>query len=407
MPLNEDVQRPPDQRLILLQADSALQLHQALVALLLDRVIDMIWQRRAGRTQFIAVLKSADAVEFQIARHLQQRLKLFFRFARVADDECRAHGQRRHQFAQRPNRLVNPFHLRGPLHALQGLAVAMLQRDIEIGQHLLVPRHRLHQAPRHITGIGVQDAQPGDARRRFHNRVQQMRQPVFQSQVIAVIGAVLRDQHDFFDAHHLQPHRLRYDRFQRSAHRRALDPGNGAESAGTPATIGDLQISGGALHARSQHAALIAPDHIGVARQMIKRLGMFAPAQPPDEIEDVHPAPRADDAIQPGYLLGKRIAIALRQAAGRDHHLVGALDLHQLAQGINRFFFGRVDEAAGVDDQHLSRAGVADAAHAFMVQHLRHALAVHGVLGAAQAEQVVSVLAFCRFRQVDSFASAN
>ena len=51
------------------------------------------------------------------------------------------------------------------------------------------------------------------------------------------------------------------------------------------------------------------------------------------EIKDIHPAPRADHAIQPGHVLHQRIAVALRQAAGRDHHLVSPLDLNQLAQG--------------------------------------------------------------------------
>ena len=113
---------------------------------------------------------------------------------------------------------------------------------------------------------------------------------------------------------------------------------------------------------------------------------MFAFSQARDELEDVHPTACADDAVQARHFLHERIAVALRQASGRDHHLVAALDLDQFAQRLDRLFFRRVDESAGIDDQHFRRPGVADAAHAARFKDLRHALAVDRVLGAAQAE---------------------
>ena len=86
---------------------------------------------------------------------------------------------------------------------------------------------------------------------------------------------------------------------------------------------------------------------------MIQRFRMHPTAQPRNQVKDIHPASGADDAIQAGHLLHQGVAIALRQAAGRDHHLIRPLNLDQFAQGINRFLLGRIDEAAGIDDQHF------------------------------------------------------
>lgn len=78
------------------------------------------------------------------------------------------------------------------------------------------------------------------------------------------------------------------------------------------------------LHAGAQDAALIAADGRCVGRQVVERLRVFARAQATDQIEDIHPAARADHAIQPLHLSCKLGAVALRHAAGGDQVLIGA-----------------------------------------------------------------------------------
>ena len=124
---------------------------------------------------------------------------------------------------------------------------------------------------------------------------------------------------------------------------------------------------------------------------MIQRTGMGPLAQAGNEVEDVHPAPRANHPVQAGHRLHQRIAIALRQTASRNHHLVSPLDVHQLAQHIDGFPLGGIDEAAGIHNHHLGRIGIPDAAHALLLENLRHAFAVNRVLGAAKADQKILV----------------
>ena len=55
--------------------------------------------------------------------------------------------------------------------------------------------------------------------------------------------------------------------------------------------------------------------------------------------------------------------------------------------GIDRFLLGRVDEGAGVDDQHVGGLRVADDARARVVEEAHHDFAVDEILGAAEADE--------------------
>jgi hypothetical protein len=106
---------------------------------------------------------------------------------------------------------------------------------------------------------------------------------------------------------------------------------------------------------------------------------MFAVTQAADEVKNIHPAPRADHAVQPWHFLHQIRAVPLRQAAGGDHHLVFTLAVGQFAQGVNRFLLGGVNKAAGIDDQYFGLIRVANAAHPVLVEHLRDAFRVHRI----------------------------
>ena len=254
-------------------------------------------------------------------------------------------------------------------------------------------RHRLDQARRDVTRIGVHDADPRDVRRGGNNGVEQLRHAIFHAHIRAVIAGVLRDQDDLFDAHRFEAHRLSDNRLQWAADHRAFDLGDGAKGTGAAAAIGDLEVGARALHAGTEHAALVQADDFRLVRQVIEWFGMLTDAQSRHEVEDIHPAARADHAVESRHFLYQVRAVALRQAARRDHHLPAAAAVHQLAQHINRLLFGGVDEAAGIDDQHLGLVLVGDADHAVLVKYLRHALGIDRVLGAAEADQIVFVFA--------------
>ncbi len=78
----------------------------------------------------------------------------------------------------------------------------MLQRHIEIGQDLLAAGHHLDQPVGDIARVRVHDADPVHVRHGVRQVLQQDGQPVLQAQVMAVVGGVLRDQHQLAHALH-------------------------------------------------------------------------------------------------------------------------------------------------------------------------------------------------------------
>ena len=103
----------------------------------------------------------------------------------------------------------------------------------------------------------------------------------------------------------------------------------------------------------------------------------------------------ADDAIDVGHFLEQRIALALREAAGDDHgaNLALLLEVEHLADDTQRFLSGRLDEAAGVDDDDVGAAGIGHQGVAVLRELAEHALGVHEVLGTAEADERVGALA--------------
>ena len=161
--------------------------------------------------------------------------------------------------------------------------------------------------------------------------VKQLRQPILHPQVVTVIGGILGDQDDLVHAHLLQRAGLGQDRRRRAADRRALDQRDGAEGARAAAAIGDLEVGAGALHRRPQGLALVGADGRG-GGQVVERLRVCALAQTLHHLDNIHPAPRAQDAVDARHLAAHLGAVALRQAAGGDQDLPLALVGCQLRQ---------------------------------------------------------------------------
>ena len=96
-------------------------------------------------------------------------------------------------------------------------------------------------------------------------------------------------------------------------------------------------------------------------------LGARAAADAVDEIDDVHPAAGADDAVEAGHFGGQLRAPQLREAAGGDELLALLLGACQFAQAVDAFVAGGADEAARIDDEHVRLPRFFDAAVAGFV----------------------------------------
>ena len=110
---------------------------------------------------------------------------------------------------------------------------------------------------------------------------------------------------------------------------------------------------------------------------------------PIDDVRDLLAAEDADDVIDAGHFLQQLVLLAFGQAAGHDDGADPALLLEgqHLANDGERFLPGRLDEAAGVDDDHVGAVGVRRQGVAVLGQFAEHALGIDQVLGTAEADE--------------------
>ena len=95
-----------------------------------------------------------------------------------------------------------------PAHPLQHAGRPVLQRHVEVVRHVGQPRHRLREARRDATGVGVHQPQPGHLRDGLGEAFEQLGQPVALGAILAVGGRVLRDEHQLAHPHGGQRPRL-------------------------------------------------------------------------------------------------------------------------------------------------------------------------------------------------------
>ena len=93
----------------------------------------------------------------------------------------------------------------------------------------------------------------------------------------------------------------------------------------------------------------------------------------------------ADDGVHLGNVLPNLVAVALDQAAGDDQLFgrAGGFVAGHLQNRIDRLLLGRVDEAAGVDDEDFGLFGMGGQAGASARQQAHHHLGIDEVFRAA------------------------
>ena len=126
----------------------------------------------------------------------------------------------------------------------------------------------------------------------------------------------------------------------------ALDQRDGAERAAPVAAVGDLDVGAdGALPARDGHRCGRPPFVCGLSPGLRQRR---------QQRRHVEAAPQ----VHLGDLGGELLAVALHEAAhGRDAATVRVRGLRGVEHGLDRLLFGRIDEAAGVDDDDVGAGG--------------------------------------------------
>ena len=282
-------------------------------------------------------------VEALFGHKIEQVLEVLLGFAGEADDE----GGAQHGFGQL---LADPLEqaagdigLPGTVHRPQHLGVAVLQREIEVGQHI----GHLPVGGQHLGGeaggIGVVDPDPGDLH--LAQGPQQLGQLGLAVEVEAVVGGDLADQHQLLHPLGGQLLGLGHDRFDRARALVAAQLGNDAEGAAVVAAFGHLEVGHGLAGGAVAGQVFIAHEDGGGAH-LVHPLARLDPLQ---HRHDVLVIARAHDRLGFGQGIEQFLLEVLGQAASNNEFL--AL-LRQFHQGAHRLFAGLLDEAAGVHHHH-------------------------------------------------------
>ena len=118
--------------------------------------------------------------------------------------------------------------------------MGMLERHIQIGDNLGRGCHDLHQPVGDVTGVGVEQADPGDFGGFAGDLLHQQGKTVFEPEVMTVVRRILGDEDELFHPILLKQNSLAGDGFGRAADRSALNQRNGAEGAGAAAAVGNF-----------------------------------------------------------------------------------------------------------------------------------------------------------------------
>ena len=200
------------------------------------------------------------------------------------------------------------------------------------------------------------------------------------SQVAAVVRQVLRDEVDLARALQLEQLRLAHDVVERERAVLAAHQRDGAEGAAVVAALADLEVA----HVR-RVARVLA--HAGMR---VDRIADAARARASSGTSRSRLG-RAEEEVHLGQRVLQLGLVALDHAAHRDHRAGtrrSSLQPAGLDDRVDRLLLGRVDEAAGVDEDRRRRR---EASSTVLARRGRRssrevALGVDGVLVAAQRD---------------------
>ena len=356
----------------------ALALHEAGQPFLLHFLRHRVRQRIGRRAVHRRIGERADAIELRLVEEIEQLLELGLGLAGETDDEGRAQGQVRARCTPALHALQGAVDRAGPLHQLEDPRTGVLERDVQVRQHLALRHQRNHVIDVRVR-VDVMQPRPriqfGQAfAQRLHPGLVLAPAPAARGvlQVHAVGRGVLRDHQQFAHPALDQPLGLAQHLVHRARDQVTAQGGDDAEAAAMVAALGNLQVGvvvGRELDANVRHQV---QEWIVLGRQGL-----------------VHRFHHAAVILRAGHRQHIRVMLAdhlrlLAQAAGDDDL---AVLVHRLADGIERFGHRRVDEAACVDHHHI---GVVVAGHqvvAFHPQLGKDALGIDQGLGTAEADE--------------------
>ena len=257
----------------------------------------------------------------------------------------------------------------------------MLQRQIDIGRDLGKIGDGVQETIVGGVRVAVEHAHPVHALDGADGLEKFGQQQLALGEIVAVAGGVLRDQRDFRHTARGQFAAFLDDAVKGARVVRPADEGDGAVAAAVVAAVGNFHVGG--VGGRGQHAlgvkeAFAVADVAGAP----SRLGL------PHHFQQARVVRHAHEAVHLGHFAVEVVDVALGEAAGDEQLFEPArlLVLRHLENGLDGFLLGRLDEAAGVDEDDLRLGGVGDDLVARLFERSEDHFAVHAVLGAAERD---------------------
>ena len=386
--LDQDLQRLPDERLILAQGDRLLRLHDGVAAFLRDlrRYMRQV-ERHRLRARLRGVGEDADVIELLLPDEVEQGLELRVRLPRIADDEGGAHDQVRQPLPGVIDETARHIDAAGPVHVAQHRRIGVLDRHVEVGQEHIVLGQDVDHAQGERTGVDVEHAQPGEVGHALGNLLQELGQAMLHAEIGAVADGVLGDEDDLPRAAADEVDDLLQDVQGPLAHLGSLDAGDGAEGAGVVATVSHFDVGGraglGGVEG-SEHS--LAP-------------GDFWPRRFAEEfanhVADAEPLAGCQHVVDAG---GDVVGVVAERghAPCGNHHLPILPPIEQFGNGGDRLVARRAEEAAGIDDDDMGVVRIGSRAHATRAEQMIHPIRIDTILGTSQRQNVKGAIRFAR-----------
>ena len=219
--------------------DAGLDLHHQLCAPVLGLLIDLAVHLCSHGVLLGRIGKAAQTVKSDLFDEVAQVLELLLGLAGEACDQGGAQGDAGNLPAQLADDLQQLRTGGAAVHIFEDGIVAVLDGQVEVGHHLLVPLHGSNKVIGDALRVGVHDTDPLKARH-LVQLVQQLTDAAGLAPVLAIGGGVLGHHDQLLHALTGQPAGLGHAVGQIAAVQRAADARDGAVVAAVVAALCDL-----------------------------------------------------------------------------------------------------------------------------------------------------------------------
>ena len=270
----------------------------------------------------------------------------------------------------------------------------MLQRNIHVFHQLFLAGNHLNQLIRKEFRIAVQGTQPLDALNPA-KLLQKPRQAWLTIDIMAVVGSILGNQHDFPDALCHQGLHFLTDILNAAAPVPAPDEGNRAEGTAVIAPFRNLYI--GSIRRRSRN-----PGHRSIINNLIFPVDNHPVASQRflNGFHNAMPGAGTDNAISLRQIIQKLLPVPLPQATGNNQGFAPALArlliLRHGQDSSDGLLLGRLNKGTGIDNQHICLRRLIHQLISILLQNSQHNLRIHEIFGTAQTNKTC-------FQSISSF----